>query len=350
MSLKIALYIGQYRFPLTPSDIGVEFLEAMRAGRHPIGVVLAHPGDIVLRLAHEYGLPTLPLPEELEYPVDRMRRIFEAPELPPHLRAWLDALRGFATDVGIVYCGGWIPPQLAQTPRLGFINLHPGPLPEFTGYDPEKFLILNHHEQGWGTIHHLADKFDTGNVLRTSEPVPLTPSTTTPELAKLISRQCFKALPGVLDEFTRGIPAGTPQNESRRDYVTRRRGHRESVIQWRRDSHAKLDARLRAFNSLDDGMCLKARRQGRLHVVYDLELHAGDYPGKPGEEIGIYRGPGVYENAPLIRTREGVAAVLFGAAVATPFTAVELAPERLIRAAERPRRTGAEFFEIRSES
>ena len=59
MTIRIALYIGRYRFPVAPSDIGIECLDAMHSGRHPIGVVLTHRDDIVARRARHYGLEVL---------------------------------------------------------------------------------------------------------------------------------------------------------------------------------------------------------------------------------------------------------------------------------------------------
>lgn len=324
--MKIALYIGRFRFPLKPSDIGVEFFEAIRASKHDIAALLVEADDPLNSIGRQAGLNVIPLPSELHAPVAEMRRYFSSAPYTENVERFLDGVHDADPDIGVVYCGGWLPPPLRVVPPLGFINLHPGPLPELSGYDPEKFMILNDYPAGHGTVHRTADRFDTGNILQFTESIPLPRCTTTPELAGLISRAGFRTVVEVLDRTT-GLKSlfGAPQDESRRGYATRKMGYAESVIRWDEDSHRKLDCRLRAFNSLDDGMPLKIALDGRYRIVYDLKTNDGDFSGKPGDRLGGS------DDAPIFRTKEGAAALRLGPEVASSDTDFVLPEDLLIK-------------------
>jgi methionyl-tRNA formyltransferase len=59
--------------------------------------------------------------------------------------------------------------SLITLPKIGCINFHPAPLPEFRGFSPYTFGILNKSSY-WGVSAHFVDeKFDTGNLIKTSK-------------------------------------------------------------------------------------------------------------------------------------------------------------------------------------
>lgn len=345
--MKIALYVGRFRFPLKPSDIGVEFFEAIHASKHDICALLVEPEDPLVAFGTQKGLNVVPLPLELNAPVADMRRYFSSSSFTENVERFLQRIHDAAPDIGVVYCGAWIPPVLRVAMPLGFVNLHPGPLPELSGYDPEKFMIIGDYPIGRGTVHRTADLFDTGNILQFTPDIPLPQYTTTPELAGLISRAGFQTMLDVLD-CVAGSKAliGTPQEESRRGYATRKQGYVESVIRWSEDTHRKLNSRLRAFNSLDDGMPLKISEKGKYRIVYDLETHNGDFPGELGEPIGTYRGQGDFLNAPIFRTTEGAAVLKLGPPLDSHDTDFFLTEEQLIESGERSVQTTPDEFEF----
>lgn len=345
--MKIALYIGRFRFPLKPSDIGIEFFDAIRNSKHEICAFLVESDDPLLSVAMRQGINVITLPQEMLAPVAKMRKYFTSPPFCENVETFLSRIHDADPDIGVVYCGAWIPPALRVAIPMGFINLHPGPLPELSGYDPEKFMILGDFPTGHGTVHRTADLFDTGNILAFTPPVPLPRYTTTPELAQLITRSGFKTVLDVLDNITGPrFSFGTPQDESRRGYATRKRGYIESVLRLEEDSHRKLNSRLRAFNSLDDGMPLKLFHENKYTIIFDLETHDGSFPGNPGDKIGRYSGPGMFFDASIFRTCEGSAVLLPGSTVDSHDTAFILPEERLIPSGERPLRTSTDHFDI----
>ena len=70
-------------------------------------------------------------------------------------------------DLGISYCyPRKVVKPLLSTPKLGFINYHPGPLPKYKGPTELKEAIKN-KETNWGvTVHFMDENYDTGPIIR----------------------------------------------------------------------------------------------------------------------------------------------------------------------------------------
>ena len=318
-SLKILLYIGQYRFPLSPHDVGAVILEGLLASGHEICALCLAENDPLSAIAKENHIPVHFLPAELDAPVDRMRQIFSTTKpLPLHLTEWINTLKQYDAEWGLVYCGGWVPPQLRILPSKGFLNLHPGPLPQLTGYDPEKFLILQEAPYGQSTIHYLADKFDTGRILSLSRPVRIPLHTTVPELSYLLSSAGIEKLVELLNDMGEDVPEGFMQNEMQRGYAKRAIGYRACCLDLARETVSSIERKRRVFNSLADGMCLRmALRDGNgFRTIRYAEPLSGSFPGRPGERIGICRKPGFrLDLADVYRLVDGVVILRFGPAI-----------------------------------
>ena len=70
-------------------------------------------------------------------------------------------------ELGISYCyPKKISKHLLSIPKKGFINYHPGPLPEYKGPSEYENAIRN-KEIKWGvTVHHMNEEFDSGKILQ----------------------------------------------------------------------------------------------------------------------------------------------------------------------------------------
>ena len=54
--------------------------------------------------------------------------------------------------------------DLLVIPKLGFVNYHPGPLPEYKGPNEYENAIKN-KETRWGvTVHDMTEEYDSGNI------------------------------------------------------------------------------------------------------------------------------------------------------------------------------------------
>jgi methionyl-tRNA formyltransferase len=70
-------------------------------------------------------------------------------------------------DLGISYCypKKIIEPVLS-TPKRGFINFHPGPLPKYKGPNEYSDAIKN-KEVNWGvTAHYMTENYDDGKIIK----------------------------------------------------------------------------------------------------------------------------------------------------------------------------------------
>ena len=70
-------------------------------------------------------------------------------------------------DLGVSYAyPRKIIEPLLSTPSKGFINYHPGPLPEYKG--PHQYqMAIENHETNWGvTVHYMDEDYDTGDIIK----------------------------------------------------------------------------------------------------------------------------------------------------------------------------------------
>ena len=70
-------------------------------------------------------------------------------------------------DLGVSYCyPRKIIEPLLSTPKKGFVNYHPGPLPKYKG-PTEIHDAIKNEEMQWGvTVHHMDENYDTGKIIQ----------------------------------------------------------------------------------------------------------------------------------------------------------------------------------------
>jgi methionyl-tRNA formyltransferase len=86
-------------------------------------------------------------------------------------------------DLGVSYCyPRKIIEPLLSTPKKGFINFHPAPLPMYRGPTELDDAIKN-KEMQWGvTVHHMDENYDTGKIIKIKKIDLHEPPTTPAEL------------------------------------------------------------------------------------------------------------------------------------------------------------------------
>jgi methionyl-tRNA formyltransferase len=78
--------------------------------------------------------------------------------------AFIDRLKGFAPEVGVVVAFRILPPEVFTIPRLGCINLHASLLPELRGAAPINWALIRGITRTGVTTFLIEQKVDTGNV------------------------------------------------------------------------------------------------------------------------------------------------------------------------------------------
>jgi methionyl-tRNA formyltransferase len=313
--MRLLLVIGLFRPGGTP-DSGALLLTRLARSRHRIGGLVLCPGDPLWSLAGSLGVPALPLLPELAQPRLWLRRALHRGGLRERVRDWTTPLRDPEPDLGVCFYGNWLPPDLYGLPRHGFLNFHPGPLPELRGMEPETFAVLEGRASTHGSVHRVAEDYDAGPILTRTAPVPLTRCTPPAPLARALARRGVGAMVRAVDALERGAAQSEPQDAGRATKATRSLALAASRLDPVQDDARRAGRRLRAFWGQEGGICLKVSLEGEQHQVLDLETWTGVYPGVPGDLLGRYRGDGPFAGGPILRIADGVAVLRLGARLA----------------------------------
>lgn len=110
---------------------------------------------------------------------------------------------------------GIIRPALLQLPRMGFINIHPGLLPDFRGVDPVLWALASGGRLG-ATVHLMSEGIDEGPILLRRE----LPESAVADDALGTRLACMRHGAGLLVEFLRNSALYPPmvQDEAQARY------------------------------------------------------------------------------------------------------------------------------------
>lgn len=82
-----------------------------------------------------------------------------------HSATSLNAVRGFAPDLGIALAAPILRAPLFATPTAGTLNLHKGRVPDYRGMPPAFWEMWNDETQVGCTVHWVEEELDTGAIL-----------------------------------------------------------------------------------------------------------------------------------------------------------------------------------------
>jgi methionyl-tRNA formyltransferase len=151
--------------------------------------------------------------------------------------AFLDELRAFNADIGVVAAYGKILPQaLLDIPPEGLINVHASLLPRWRGAAPIHRAIQAGDAVTGVTIMRVALALDAGPMLKWAE-VPIGPDATSVELERTLSELGADLLVSWLDQLTGGLWAETLQEEAEVTYAHRLE-RKDGQIDWTRPALA----------------------------------------------------------------------------------------------------------------
>ena len=117
-------------------------------------------------------------------------------------------------DLGISYCyPRKIVDPILSTPKKGFVNYHPGPLPKYKG--PHQYQnAIDNKETKWGvTAHFMDDEYDTGPIVKVKEFELHEPPVSIVELATISHYFLFTLFKETILDILAGRLKGTPQSE-----------------------------------------------------------------------------------------------------------------------------------------
>ncbi|MCC5905983.1 MAG: hypothetical protein JJU13_07255 [Balneolaceae bacterium] len=137
--------------------------------------------------------------------------------------------------------------EVIESLKMGAYNLHPGPLPSYTGLNAPSWAVYNQEPQHGVTLHKIVDKIDAGTIIDEA----LFPITST-DTGLSVSMKCVKhGIPLIekfLDKIEKGESiAGKEQDFSRRKYYRANQIPHNGKIDWN-SSASRIDAFVRACN------------------------------------------------------------------------------------------------------
>jgi len=309
--MKLLLVVGTC-CPEWRIDYRKQLLQRLLNSSHQIVTLIVAAGDPLAAVAEQQRIPVQFLLPELNQSQRLVRAALADAAFQVRLSAWLQPLRQRAPALGICFYGNWLPPALFELPSRGFLNFHPGPLPELRGMEPDTFAILEGRTSTHGTVHLVTENFDEGAIVAITPELPLTHCITPPQVFRALTEMGVTTILDAITAIATDSAVYQPQDLTRATEATRQRARLEAYLNFEQDDAAMIDRRRRAFLSQDIGIRLKASIKQQVYEVLDVETWQGEFGGKPGELRGDYRGTGWFAGAPLLRIPDGIAVVRLG--------------------------------------
>ncbi len=226
-------------------DFSVHILDALVAAGHDVVCVYCQPPRPAGRGHKLQPSPVQKRAEELNIPV----------RTPKSLKKDAVARADFAAlhlDAAVVAAYGLILPQkVLDAPKYGCINIHASLLPRWRGAAPIQRAILAGDAQSGVCIMKMDAGLDTGPVLMRGA-VPITNTTTAPELHDALARQGAKLIVETLENIDTIAPE--PQTEDGATYA-KMLAKEDGKIDWTQPA-AAIERQIRALTPWPGVWCL----------------------------------------------------------------------------------------------
>ncbi|MBN2231272.1 MAG: methionyl-tRNA formyltransferase [Deltaproteobacteria bacterium] len=178
---------------------------------------------------------------------DRARELGFTPLTPARIAAaeTVGRLRDFSPGyLVVVDYGQIVPPEIVALPRRIAVNIHPSLLPRYRGPAPVARALLDGCRETGVTIQMVAEKVDTGAILR-QETAAIAPRDTTADLTARLAGIGARLLLATLDGWEAGTITPRPQDETDATRAPRLEKE-EGLLDWTLPV-AALDRRIRAL-------------------------------------------------------------------------------------------------------
>ena len=164
-----------------------------------------------------------------------------------------DFLRKANIDLAIVQTFPYkIPASSLQIPKIGFYNVHPGPLPQYRGPDPVFWVLKNQEQAGAITLHKMEEDYDTGAIVL-CESISIHPTDT----YGILNSHLAHAAPVLINKFLELLASPSPVplvEQSAREAGYQQKPTVESLmIDWTRDTSLDIQALTQASNPNQNG-------------------------------------------------------------------------------------------------
>jgi len=142
-----------------------------------------------------------------------------------------------STPVDLLFAVNWrylLPSNVYQRPRLGSYAFHDSLLPEYRGFSPTVWAMINGEDHTGATLFEIADEVDTGDIVD-QELVPIGPHDTIAHVVERTTEAYLLVLERSLDSLVTGTFVRRPQDHARATYVPKRLPE-DNRIDWHSSS------------------------------------------------------------------------------------------------------------------
>lgn len=151
--------------------------------------------------------------------------------------AFLDSLRGWTADLGVVAAYGKIlPASVLATPPLGLINVHASLLPRYRGAAPVHRAVIDGAAETGVSLMQVVQALDAGPVFDIVRRT-VGPNDTSTDVEADLARLGAALLVSVTDRIASGTAKAVPQDDSLATYAPRLEKH-EGIVDWTQDAMA----------------------------------------------------------------------------------------------------------------
>ena len=204
-------------------------------------------------------------------------------------------------DIDLMFAVSWrymIPASVYRRPRLGTFVFHDSLLPEYRGFSPSVWAIINGKDHTGVTLFEANDKPDAGDIVD-QERVPIGPDDTISVVMERATQAYLDLLERNLDGLIKGTAPRCPQDHSRATYTCRRLLE-DNQIDWSASSEGIYNLIRAVSNPYPGAYTYLAGRKMRVwsaRRVADGQRYVGRVPGRvievrPGEGSAVLTGDG----------------------------------------------------------
>jgi methionyl-tRNA formyltransferase len=123
-----------------------------------------------------------------------------------------------------------LPPSVFRRPRLGTFVFHDSLLPEYRGFAPTVWAILNGEDHTGVTLFEMAEAVDAGDIVD-QQRVPIGPDDSIGIILEQVTEVYLQLLERNLNALMRGTAPRRPQDEARASYTCKRLPE-DNVVDW----------------------------------------------------------------------------------------------------------------------
>lgn len=203
--------------------------------------------------------------------------------------------------VDIMFAVSWrymIPASVYLQPRLGTFVFHDSLLPEYRGFSPTVWAIINGEDYTGVTLFEIAEEVDSGDIVD-QERVPIGPDDTIAAVMERVTQTYLDLLERNLDSLLEGTVPRHPQDHSRATYTCKRLPE-DNRIDWTQSAESIYNL-IRAVSAPYPGAytylsCRKVRVWTARRLT-NYPCYVGRVPGRvvevrPGEGSVVLTGDG----------------------------------------------------------